>query len=45
MSEKMRTRCLPSMTNGEVEKYLKRSDIIIIPVGVAETHGMYPLDC
>ena len=45
MAEKMRTRCLPSMTNGEVEKYLKRSDIIIVPVGVAETHGMYPLDC
>ena len=45
MPEKMRTRCLPSMTNGEVEKYLERSDIIIVPVGVAETHGMYPLDC
>ena len=45
MYEKMRTRCLPAMTNGEVENYLKRSDIIIVPVGVAETHGMYPLDC
>lgn len=45
MAEKMRTRCLGSMTNGEVEKYLERSDIIVVPVGVAETHGMYPLDC
>lgn len=45
MYEKMRTRCLPSMTNGEVEAYLQRSDIIVVPVGVAETHGMYPLDC
>ena len=43
--EQMRTRCLPSMTNHEVEEYLKRSDIIIIPVGVAEMHGAYPLDC
>ena len=31
--KQMRTRCLPSMTNHEVEEYLKRSDIIIIPVG------------
>ena len=43
--KQMRTRCLPSMTNHEVEEYLKRSDIIIIPVGVAEMHGAYPLDC
>jgi creatinine amidohydrolase len=45
MTNKMRTRVLGSMTNGEVEKYLERSDIIIIPVGTVETHGMYPLDC
>lgn len=45
MAEKMRTRCLPSMTNGEVEKYLERNDIIVVPIGVSETHGMYPLDC
>lgn len=41
----MRTRCLPSMTNSEVEAYLKRSDIVIVPVGVSEMHGAYPLDC
>ncbi len=45
MAEKMRTRCLPAMTNKEVEDYLKRSDIIIVPVGVTEMHGAYPLDC
>lgn len=42
---KMRTRVLTSMTNTEVENYLKRSDIIIVPVGVTEMHGAYPLDC
>ena len=44
MSDTMRTRILTSMTNGEVENYLKRNDVIIVPVGVVETHGMYPLD-
>lgn len=45
MAEKMRTRVLTAMTNTEVETYLKRSDIIIVPVGVTEMHGAYPLDC
>ncbi|MDF2523069.1 MAG: hypothetical protein K0R31_710 [Clostridiales bacterium] len=41
----MRTRFLPKMTNGEVEDYLQRNDLIFIPVGVVETHGSFPLDC
>lgn len=41
---KMRTRMLPSMTNHEVELYLERNDIIFIPVGVNEMHGVCPLD-
>lgn len=40
----MRTRFLPKMTNGEVEEYLNRNDIIFVPVGVVETHGGLPLD-
>lgn len=37
--EKMRTRSFPSMTNYEIEQYLKRNDVIFIPVGNAEMHG------
>jgi len=40
----MRTRFLSKLTNGEVEQYLERSDIIFVPVGVTETHGALPLD-
>ena len=29
----MRTRLLTSLTNTEVEQYLKRNDVIFIPVG------------
>ena len=35
----MRTRILPKMLNSEVEEYLKRNDIIIVPVGIVEMHG------
>lgn len=45
MPPKMRTRCIPSMTNWEVEQYLKRSDIVFVPVGTNEMHGPCPLDC
>jgi len=45
MPPKMRTRCIPSMTNWEVEQYLKRSDIVFVPVGTNELHGPCPLDC
>jgi creatinine amidohydrolase len=41
---KMRTRKLTSLTNDEVEEYLKRNDIIIIPVGPIEMHGLMPLE-
>lgn len=41
---KMRTRILPKMINEEVEKYLERNDIIIVPVGTVELHGGLPLD-
>lgn len=40
----MRTRFLSKLTNGEVEEYLTRNDIIFVPVGVTETHGALPLD-
>lgn len=40
----MRTRFLSKLTNGEVEAYLNRSDVIFVPVGVTETHGALPLD-
>ena len=40
----MRTRILPHMLNSEVEAYLARRDIIIVPVGTVELHGGFPLD-
>lgn len=40
----MRTRILPRMLNSEVEEYLQRNDIIIVPVGTVEMHGGLPLD-
>ncbi len=41
----MRTRLLTSLTNTEIEDYLKRNDIIFIPVGNVEVHGPFPTDC
>ena len=41
----MRTRILGKMLNSEVQEYLSRNDIIIIPVGTTEMHGGFPLDC
>ena len=40
----MRTRILPKMLNSEVQEYLKRNDIIIVPVGTVEMHVGLPLD-
>jgi creatinine amidohydrolase len=40
----LRTRILPRMLNSEVEEYLTRNDIIIVPVGTVEMHGGLPLD-
>ena len=41
----MRTRILGKMLNSEVQEYLQRNDIIIVPVGTTEMHGGFPLDC
>ncbi len=41
----MRTRILGKMLNSEVQEYLSRNDIIIVPVGTTEMHGGFPLDC
>ena len=41
----MRTRMLTSLTNTEIEEYLKRNDVIFIPVGNVEVHGGFPTDC
>jgi len=40
---KMRSRMLDSLNNREVTAYLKRSDLIFIPVGTVEMHGEMPL--
>jgi len=41
----IRSRYLTNLTNTEVEQYLKRNDIIFIPVGNVEVHGGFPTDC
>lgn len=41
----MRTRILGKLLNSEVQDYLQRNDIIIVPVGTTEMHGGFPLDC
>lgn len=43
-SKKMRSRQYTDLTNWEIESYLERSDIIIIPVGHCETLGATPVD-
>ena len=40
----MRTRYLTQLTNPEVEEYLKRNDVIFIPVGTVESMGAFPTD-
>src|SRR6185437_2476034 len=40
----MRTRLLTSMTNTEIEQYLKRNDVIFIPVGTVEPHAELSID-
>jgi len=40
----MRTRYLTGLTNPEIEEYLKRNDVIIIPVGTVESMGAFPTD-
>ena len=41
----MRTHALNCMTNHEIEEYLKRNDVVFVPVGTVETHNPYPVDC
>jgi len=41
---KMRTRILTHMTNTEIEQYLKRNDVIFVPVGTIEPHAEIPID-
>jgi creatinine amidohydrolase len=44
MPGQMRTRYLTSLTNPEIEQYLKRNDVIFIPVGAVESMGAFPTD-
>jgi hypothetical protein len=32
------------MTNTEIEQYLKRNDVIFVPVGTIEPHAEIPID-
>ena len=40
----MRTRYLTALTNPEIEEYLKRNDVIFVPVGTVESMGAFPTD-
>lgn len=42
--ENMRTRNFNFCTNHEIESYLKKNDVIFIPVGNCEMHNPYPVD-
>ena len=42
---RMRTRLLTSLTNTEIEEYMRRNDVIYVPVGNVEVHGGFPADC
>ena len=44
-TDKLRTRLLTSLSNVEIEQYLKRNDVVIIPVGTIEVNGGFPVDC
>ena len=43
-SPKMRTRIMTSLTGYEVADYLKRSDVLFVPVGPTELNGGSPTD-
>jgi hypothetical protein len=40
----MRTRYFTSLSNVEVEQYLRRNDVIFVPVGTSESFGTMPND-
>lgn len=42
--KQMRTRLLCSLTNIEIEEYLRRNDVIIVPIGPIEVNGANPVD-
>lgn len=44
-NSKMRSRSYIDLCNYEIERYLERNDIIIIPVGTVENHAELPVDC
>lgn len=44
-AKKMRTRLYCDLSNYEIEDYLSRNDIIIVPVGPIEVNGGNPVDC
>lgn len=39
-----RSRYVTVLTNPEIEHYLERNDVIIVPVGTAESMGSFPTD-
>jgi creatinine amidohydrolase len=39
-----RTRYLSSLTNIEVENYLQRNDLVFVPIGTVQAHGVLPVD-
>ena len=41
----LRSHFLTHLTNDEIEDYLRRSSVILVPVGVTEMHGGFPVDC
>ena len=41
----VRTRFYDSLRDREIEEYLDRSDIILLPVGTIEMHGEMPVGC
>jgi creatinine amidohydrolase len=43
--EVMRTRYYDALTNDEIVTYLRRSDVIFLPVGAVEMHGEMPVGC
>ena len=43
-SPSLRTRYLTSLTNIEVENYLQRNDLVFVPIGTVQAHGVLPVD-
>src|SRR5256885_675062 len=40
----VRTRYFTSLTNLEVERYLQYNDVIFVPIGSVQAHGVLPVD-